>query len=554
MKRIIYILFFTLSSLFWTACEQNIDDMPQDYLSVDDLLTDSTYTIGFVDGIYSSVPDGYNRLGGNSMIASATDEAVECGTNTEAENMALGMWSASNTRDDVWNQMYSGIRKTNVFLNEIHPAIPEKLFRGENTVNLLVAQSHFFRALFHFELVKRYGGVPIVTEVMSAEDGTAIPRDTYDDCIQFIVDECNLAASILPVEWTNAAINFGRVTKGAALALKARALLYAASPLFNDPSKTENSAEHGAYSSAKWQTAAQAANDVIALGYYQLFANYQNFFTTINNNKEIIFLHMAAQNNDVERLNGPSGYTNGGGGSCPTLDLVNSYRMADGSSFSWENPVHSANPFTNREPRFYASVLYNGVTWMGDVVDTYEGGNDLGSSNSTKTSFYLKKFMAESARWFGGTTGKTYHCFPLFRYAEVLLNYSEAMNEAYGPSSAGSYTLTAVAALNLVRKRAALPNVLDGISKEELRELIRTERKIELAFEEHRHLDLRRWKIAADILSKPVHGLKITLDGGVYSYETTVVQNRVFKPGTFLYPIPQIEINRNSGLIQNSGW
>jgi len=554
MKRIKYILLFAVTGLFWSACENSIDDLPQDYLNVNDLLTDTTYVIGFVDDMYASIPDGYNRLEGNSMIASSTDEAVECGINTEAEQMAQGIWSSANTHDGMWTAMYEGIRKTNVFFEEIEPAISEGLFRSENTISLLRGQAYFFRALFHFELVKRYGGVPLVTEVLKAGDGLDIPRDDYDDCIGFIVDQCDQAAAILPVEWPTATVNFGRATKGAALALKARALLYAASPLFNDPSKAENSPEHGAYSAAKWQAAAQAANDVIALGYYDLFADYQNFFTTLNNNKEIIFLHMALQNNEVEKLNGPSGYTGGGGGSCPTLDLVESFRMTDGSAFDWNNPTHAADPFANREPRFYATVLYNGAPWMGDVVDTYEGGNDLGSSNSTKTGFYLKKFMSESARWFGGNTGNTYHCFPLFRYAEVLLNYAEAMNEAYGPSDLASFSMNAVTAVNQVRTRAGLPGIDAGVSKEALRELIRHERKIELAFEEHRHLDLHRWKTAENVLNEPVHRLIITMENGSYSYEPKVAQTRVFRPEMYLYPIPRTEINRNSSLTQNTGW
>jgi len=555
MKRIVYILLFALVSMVYTSCENSINDLPQDYLDVNDILIDSTYVIGFVDDMYASLPTGYSRLGGTSMIASATDEAVESPSNTEAENMAIGVWAASNTRDDVWASMYSAIRKTNVFLNEVQPSIPKGLFKSEKTVNLLAGQTYFMRALFHFELVKRYGGIPIVTSIFKVGEGTDIARDKYDDCIKFIVDECDKAAAILPVEWPVAALDFGRVTKGAALSLKARALLYAASPLFNNSATPDNTVEHGAYNQNKWQIAASAANDVIALNYYQLFATYQNFFTTISNNKEIIFLDMAGQNNTVERLNGPSGYTDGGGGSCPTLNLVDSYLMKDGSKFDWNNPVHAANPFVNREPRFYASVLYNGASWMGDVIDTYEGGNDLGTANSTKTSFYLKKFMSESAKWFGGSTGNTYHCFPIFRYAEVLLNYAEAQNEANGPTFSGTYSITALAALNQVRARVGLPAISSSVTKDEFSAIVREERKIELAFEEHRHLDLRRWKLATNVLNTPVKGLKIIkkVDGS-FTYQPSEVQTRVFKPEMYLYPIPQSELNRSNSLVQNAGW
>jgi starch-binding outer membrane protein, SusD/RagB family len=555
MKKIINIFLLALVGLIYTSCENSINDMPQDYLDVNDILTDSTYVIGFVDDMYGPLPTGYSRLGGTSMIASATDEAVESPGNTEAEYMALGVWAASNTRDDVWATMYNAIRKTNVFLNEVQPNIPQSLFKSENTVKLLTGQTYFMRALFHFELVKRYGGIPIVTKVFKAGEGTDVARDKYDDCIKFIVDECDKAAAILPVEWPVATLDFGRITKGAALALKSRALLYAASPLFNDSQKPENTIEHGAYDPNKWALAASAANDVIALNYYQLFANYQNFFITINNNKEIVLVKMAAQNNTVEKLNGPSGYTGGGGGSCPTLDLVNSYLMNDGSKFDWNNPAHASDPFLNREPRFYASILYNGVGWMGDVIDTYDGGNDLGTANSTRTGFYMKKFMSESAKFFGGTTGNTYHCFPLFRYAEVLLNYAEAQNEANGPTILGNNQITALAALNQVRARAGLPAISTSVTKEEFKVIVRDERKIELAYEEHRHLDLRRWKIASDVLNKPVKGLKIikNIDGS-YTYQPFDAQNRVFEPKMYLYPIPQNEINRNKSLVQNNGW
>ena len=134
--------------------------------------------------------------------------------------------------------------------------------------------------------------------------------------------------------------------------------------------------------------------------------------------------------------------------SCPSLDLVDAYQMTDGSSFDWDNPVHAQDPFLNREPRFYASVLYNGASWMGSVIQTYEGGKDMGNVNSTKTGFYLKKFMSEDAQWFGGTPGSTFHCFPFIRYAEILLNYAEAMNEAFGPENAGSFGMTALTAIN----------------------------------------------------------------------------------------------------------
>jgi len=554
MKKIFYSLIFAIC-IFGMSCENKFDDLPVDYYDIKDVLTDSVFVIGGVNDMYNALPDGYNRLGGNSMIASTIDEAIQSGTGTEAQYMALGGWSASTLRDDAWSSSYAAIRKVNIFLNKIYPEIPEKLFRSDRTVELLVGQSYFLRGFFYFELVKRYGGVPIITEVLGIEDGKNISRDSYDDCIEYIVDQCDKAAVILPDVWDLPNNNFGKATKGAALALKSRVLLYAASPLFNDQSKPQNTPEHGAYRSDKWVAAAQAAYDVISLKVYQLSTDYAAFFTTLDKNKEIIFSKMSNKNNNVEMLNGPTGFTDGKGGSCPSLELVDAYQMNDGSSFDWNNPVHAQDPFLNREPRFYASVLYNGASWMGNIIQTYEGGRDMGNVNSTKTGFYLKKFMSEDAQWFGGTPGSTFHCFPFIRYAEILLNFAEAMNEAYGPEDAGSLGMTALAAINMVRARADVPPLPSGLSPEEIRIRIQHERRIELAFEEHRHLDVRRWKLAESVFGKPVHGLKILSAGdNSYTYDRKVAQNRVFRPEMYLYPIPQSEINRNSSLDQNTGW
>ncbi|MEX0988218.1 MAG: RagB/SusD family nutrient uptake outer membrane protein [Bacteroidales bacterium] len=554
MKKIIYSLIIA-TFIFGNSCETSIHDMPVDYYDIDDVMSDSIYVIGLVNDMYAALPDGYNRLDGNSMIASTTDEAVASGNYTEAEFMATGAWSASSPRDDAWSSSYAAIRKTNIFLNDLHPQVPEGLFVSDRTIELLLGQTYFLRAFFYFELVKRYGGVPIITEVLEIGEGAGMERDSYEDCIQFIVDECDNAAAILPDIWQSNATNFGRATKGAALALKSRTLLYAASPLFNDPLNSESTVEHGAYDAGKWQDAAQAAYDVINLNTYQLFNDYEGFFTTLSGNDEIIFSKMTSRNNDVERLNGPTGFTDGMGGSCPSLDLVDAYKMSDGSLFDWDNPVHAENPFQDREPRFYASVLYNGASWMGSTIETFQGGKDLGNVNSTKTGFYLKKFMSEDAQWFGGSSGATYHCFPHIRYAEILLNFAEAMNEAYGPETEESFGMSALSAVNEVRNRVQLPPLPTGLTQEEMRAIIQEERRIELAFEEHRHLDLRRWKLAGTVLGQPVNGLKITaINDSTFTYEPKVAQSRVFRPEMNLYPLPQSEINRNSSLQQNAGW
>ncbi len=554
-KFTILILFFIGFSLI--KCTDKITDVPLEFNTLDKAYSDSTYVRQFVNHIYNYLPMGYNRMGG-TMIACATDEAVHSSNSSSADNIAKGAWGPGSNPDDRWGVSYQGIRKANDFLLNVLPNIPEKIFRSQQTIDNLSGQVYFLRAMFHFELVKRYGGVPIVTDIFDANSEANVPRANYDECIDFIVSECDLAASLLPTSYPNDNKNdLGRITKGAAYALKSRALLYAASPLFNDAGQTDNSYTHGAYDPAKWEKAADAADRVISLGVYHLYPVYDRFFTTLTGNKEIILSRMEGPSNSVERLNGPSGYTGGMGGTGPTLNLVDAYEMSDGNKFDWNNPTMASNPFANRDPRFYKSILYNGVRWMGDYVDTYEGGNDYGSVNSTKTGFYLRKFLSESAKWYG-ITGTAYHCFPIFRYGEILLNYGEAMNEAYGAEAdPKGYGLTAKQAIEIIRQRAGLVPYLipTGLSKDAMREIIRHERQIELAFEEHRHLDVRRWKIAENTLGGTVYGLKIVKEeDGTFTYSKEKVEDRLFTTNMYLYPIPQIEIYWNLSLRQNPGW
>lgn len=226
----------------------------------------------------------------------------------------------------------------------------------------------------------------------------------------------------------------------------------------------------------------------------------------------------------------------------------------------------AANPFANRDPRFANSILYNGATWMnsvsgggGTTVQTYVGGKDgEGITYATRTGFYLRKFMVISATFGTNPVGTANHFFPNFRYAEVLLNFAEAVNEAYGPDDPSTYGMTARQAITLIRTRAGLTanlNVVAATSQAQMRDAIRHERRIELAFEEHRGFDLRRWKLAETVLNQPVVGLRIVKNGAAYTYSFQSVENRVFvSPKMYFYPFPQDELSRNPGLIQNPGW
>lgn len=546
-----------------SCSDEDIKEIPVEFTPVHIICGDSTKIVQYVNNVYTFLPDGYNRFDENtSMLASSTDEAVHAVVGSGMQRWGEGGWSPADLLDNPLNKCYTGIRRSFIFEEEILPLVDNNVM-GEFGKKLCLGQIYFLRAYYNLEILKRFGGYPLVKTVLTTSDDLNIPRSTYDECVDYIVDLCGQAAELLPI--TYATNQLGRATKGAALALKARTLLYAASPLFNDPTQVDDTFEHGKYDASKWEKAAEAAAAVIKLNTYGLYTDgkgYEDFFYTLDKNNEIILSRMCAAHNDVERLNGPVSITNGEGGTCPSLNLVNDYEMIDGKAFDWNNPEHAANPFANRDPRFEKSILYNGSTWMNNmVVETFTGGKDFTGVKATRTGFYIRKFCNISASW-NAPIGKAFHCFPLLRYGDLLLMYAEAMNEAYGPDTdSKGYGLTARQAVALIRERAGLTGNIDlsetvpAGNREKMRIAIQHERRIELAFEEHRHLDLRRWKLAEQVLNQPVLGLKIDKkEDGTFTYTPQVVESREFTPKMYLYPFPQSEMSRNTNLKQNTGW
>ena len=565
MKKIkIFIAYVSCIIAGLSSCsDEDIKEIPVEFTPVHIICGDSTKIVQYVNNVYTFLPDGYNRFDENtSMLASSTDEAVHAVVGSGMQRWGEGGWSPADLLDNPLNKCYTGIRRSFIFEEEILPLVDNNVM-GEFGKKLCLGQIYFLRAYYNLEILKRFGGYPLVKTVLTTSDDLNIPRSTYDECVDYIVDLCGHAAELLPI--TYATNQLGRATKGAALALKARTLLYAASPLFNDPTQVDDTFEHGKYDASKWEKAAEAAAAVIKLNTYGLYTDgkgYEDFFYTLDKNNEIILSRMCAAHNDVERLNGPVSITNGEGGTCPSLNLVNDYEMIDGKAFDWNNPEHAANPFANRDPRFEKSILYNGSTWMNNmVVETFTGGKDFTGVKATRTGFYIRKFCNISASW-NAPIGKAFHCFPLLRYGDLLLMYAEAMNEAYGPDTdSKGYGLTARQAVALIRERAGLTGNIDlsetvpAGNREKMRIAIQHERRIELAFEEHRHLDLRRWKLAEQVLNQPVLGLKIDKkEDGTFTYTPQVVESREFTPKMYLYPFPQSEMSRNTNLKQNTGW
>jgi hypothetical protein len=509
-------------------------------------------------GLYTNMPTGFNRIGGD-VLETATDDAIPSRNGTTIQLLINSNITNSNNPEAAWTRNYEGIRKANLFMRNVG-VVPKPA-----EVIIWKAEARFLRAYFYFELLKRYGGVPIVGDtVFNTTDKIQLKRNTFEQCVNYIVAECDAIKGLLRAE-PIASNDFGKASRGAALALKARTLLYAASPLYNGGVPAGASGDqrelmgYAAYDAERWNKAAVAANDLLTLNVYPLEATYNNVFINRRNN-EVILSYLRGTTTDVETNNGPVGYSEGGTGygqTSPTQDLVNAFGMNNGKFINEAGSTYNpAAPYANRDPRLGLTVFTNGAQWLNRAVQTYEGGLDKPGFNAqqTRTGYYMRKFMGN----FSTATAYTAqnHNFVLFRSAEVMLNYAEALNEYSGPVQLVYNQL-----VNL-RKRAGIAAGADAryglsatLTKDSMRIVIRNERRVEMAFEEQRYWDLRRWKTAEQELNKDLGGMKITNNNGVFTYQPVTAGSIVFTaPKMYFYPIPHDEMTKNPLLIQNYGW
>lgn len=566
------------------GCKKMIEDGPIENAN-EELVFDVTDSLGvysgqFLNNIYSSLPSGFNRIG-NNMLDAGSDDALPSSTVDIIQFYSNGAFNQTNIPDDTWDRNYRGIRKVNVFLANIDRVpLSQKGLKKQ-----WKAEARALRAMFYFELIKRWGGVPLLQDrVFELNDRIDFPRDTYENCVKYILSEIDACMPDLLGANTSAenainGLNFGRFNRGAAMALKSRLLLYAASPLNNPGNDLQ-----------KWAAAAKAAKDMMdsvaatkfAFGlstgvtaHYtttQLAAlapagatltNYTagvNKFLTIFStryNTEIILPYLRATVTDIESINEPVGYTRGGDGKTnPTQELVDEYETFSGKLIGESGSGYSiTRPYYNRDPRLAGTVSFNGLYYINRNVQTYDGGKDRpkGYGNviagETRTGYYLRKFMTS------GTNESTFtaqnHNFPIFRYAEILLNYAEAQNE-------GAYVMndpTVYAAINAIRTRCNMPAIPTGLSQADMRARIMHERRVELAFEEHRFFDIRRWKIAGSVLNGILHGIKGTFDGTNVTYSIVDAAPTKFDVSKmYLYPIPYKEMVSNNNMTQNPNW
>lgn len=549
MKSVFSLVIITALLSLGGCSHDLLDKAPVDRITDEAVWSDPALVQTFVNSKYRDLGFGFNWNGDELLWASASDEslfshdygmwAINQSEITPSNLAILGSGPTEyNGNMNPWSKNYRYIRDANQFFDRIGAVPMDSAQRRQLTGEMI-----FLRAFRYFDLVRNYGGVPLLTQRFTlGDDYTQVKRATISESISFVVSEADKAATLLPATYTGADV--GRATKGAALALKCRMLLYAASPLYA-----------GANDITRWQTAAQAARAVMELGLYKLYPSYQQLFLTPNNS-EVIFNRLASQQGDgfqnLERWNGPNGY-GGWGGNVPTQNLVDDYETMDGLSITAAGSGYNAqNPYANRDPRLAATILYNGAPYRGRVVETFRpGGLDSPdgpeSFNTSPTGYYLRKFMNE-ARDFGSASGSPAPWI-YFRLGEIMLNYAEAQNEAVGPD-ASVYTT-----LNQLRARSLLPALRAGLTQAQMRERIRQERQIELAFEEHRYYDVRRWKIAPTTENQPIRRASITKDGsGKLRYEYPSVQERRFSDRNYFLPIPLKETQANPALVQNSGY
>lgn len=556
--RYVFVSMAVGSAFTLCSCNDFLDREEDSFIDKTATFDSYNRTKQYLTYAYSLLPEGLNRFSGGALLGAATDDACFAIESSNIQQFNNGSWNALSNPDNVWDRYFAGIAKCCTLLensNHINLDIsrldPAKRVEYENNlkdIRMWRAEAHFLRAYFNFELLKRYGPIPIIKSTLDInKDYSDTPRPTMKEVVEFIANDCDMAADSLELTpWRNMNDAFGRATKGAALALKSRLLLYAASPLYVDFGDIDEANKPS--DATLWKAAADAAKAVIDLNQYELAPAYDDLFKNDFQNKEYIFVRRYPSNSDFEKSNFPVSY-GGKGGTNPSQNLIDDYEMLDGTAFDWSDPVKAAHPFENRDERLLATVLMNGVLFKGKRVATYPGGADaMPNPNATKTGYYLRKFLNENVniQTGGGSDG---HVVPLFRLAEIYLNYAEALNE-YDPTNPDIAVY-----LNKIRERVSLPDVPSGLTQEQMRTLIHHERRVELAFEEHRFWDVRRWKVASSTLGAPVKGVKITQDdAGNFTYSPVQVEQRVFQPKMYWYPIPQSEVLKLHHWEQNKGW
>lgn len=618
-----FIFFAALATTGLVSCDTDfLDVTPPTEINSEEVWKEGSLAEAFVTGIYQGLQQGGFS---EQMLASLTDEAVFTHTGRNINTVNEGSLSPSNLGwvDDTygWSAMYSRIRATNIAIQNL----PTATFTDETLKSRLQGEAYFMRAYYYQQLLRYYGSVPLVTKIYNLNEDYTVERNTYDECVKFIINDCDSAALLLTGKTTIK----GRATDVAALALKSRVLLYAASDLHDIPTAKSKSTVISEYTKpeflgyvsgdrkVRWQAALTAAKAVMdanpgyklnltapvtqeqgRLNYISMAMGGGSLDKTLDASgaSDIIFgRYFSASLVEGARQtglnNGPNGYHNWAGNT-PIGLLVDDYQMMDGTPFSWTNPVQAAAPYKSRDPRFYATVMYDGADWKPrnkisgnvdpanqiqtgayDLLDDKNAlinrkGLDTRSSsiedwNGSRTGYYMRKFIDPNPDLVDNTDRQNIP-WPFFRVTEAVFNYIEAAIEL-------GQEAEALAWLNKIRFRAGMP--ASKVTGSALKEAYRKERRIEMAYEEQRYHDARRWMIAPETLCRKLTFINVlgTFKSGksmkepyrhdetVYNYTYTPVEdvateNRQWVDKMYFRPFSRDEINRNAKLGQNPGY
>ena len=514
---------------------------------------------GLVSGVYAQVYNNEFESNSAYFLAGATDEAQYALETGAINNYINGGWSPANPYDRVWTKSYTAIADANMFLEKLeqtdisdwqyHPNYKDWVAQLE----LFPYELRFLRAYFYFELFKTYGDVPLVTTTLTNGQANNVKRTPASEIVKFIVEECDAIAPYLPVSYeTEVGSEVGRATRVAVAALKARTLLYAASPLHNPDNNKD-----------KWIAAANACKYILdnaetwglKLSAYGSLWGHDAFF-----NKELIFGLGRGESNSFEMANYPVGVENGSSGNCPTQSLVDQYEYQDnGETFAQRHPgnidLTEIDPYEGLDPRFALTVVKNGDEWPSNgaqkkIIETFVGGfNAAPKYGATPTSYYLKKFVDGSCVTTADNQTSRRHTWIIFRLAEFYLDYAEAVFNATGSANDPTFGMTANDAINVLRNRAdiQMPKFTEDGAEWVTR--YERERMVELAFENHRFWDVRRWKKGAEYF-KTIQ--TATINSSLMLTRSTIT--RQWNDKFNFYPIPQSELIKNPNLTQNPGW
>lgn len=525
MKKIYSLVFCT--TILFGCSKKLLDTQPNDRYTEDIYWTSEKNAVAALNGCYAVLKED-GLFGGTATPLweeTASPNAYNYDNSFGFNVIALGTQTASPASsaeiiNNRWSDSYRGIGRCNTLLAEI-----DKVTLTDVLKNQMKAEAKFLRGLYYSLLEMYYGGAPLILDKPNAATQAALPRNTRAEVVAQIIKDLDEAAAVLPAKYS-AAADKGRATKGAALGIKARVLLFEASALLN----TNNDV-------AKWTTAAAAAKavmDVAPQAGYDLFANYRTLFLPANeNNLEVVFdvqFKAPEQTGNSFDLIVRQYNTN-----APLRDLIDTYYMKDGLPITQSPLYNAAAPYDNREPRFYQTIVFPGDTYMGAPVTP--------TTPFKITGYTFKKYgiYDKEPSTVILNTGQSEINYMVMRYADILLMYAEAQNEVLAAPDATVY-----AALNKVRQRGGL-NPLDvaaGKTKAEMRDIIRRERRIELAGEGFYYLDIRRWKTA-----------EVVMNATILNSQNQPIVKRTFRASRdYWWPIPQNQLDLNKSLVQNENY